>query len=98
MIMSIDVPPFNNFNKDSWDGYGMERRELLELVRGRGIRDVAFLTGDIHTFFAGEVGVNGRGPDSVATEFVGGSITSLGIPETISELAGGLAARAAASS
>ena len=90
MVMSIDVPPFNNFNKDSWDGYGVERRELLEFVRGRDIRDLTFLTGDIHTFFAGEVGVNGRGPDSVATEFVAGSITSHGIPETISELAGGL--------
>jgi alkaline phosphatase D len=90
MVMSIDVPPFQSFNKDSWDGYGVERRELLELVRGRGIRDLTFITGDIHTFFAGEVGVNGRGPASVATEFVGGSITSLGIPEEIGNTAGGL--------
>ncbi len=48
-----------------------------------GIPNVSFLTGDIHTFFAGDVGVDGRGPESYATEFVGGSITSLGVPETV---------------
>jgi phosphodiesterase/alkaline phosphatase D-like protein len=59
----------------------VERREILEHVSSRGVQDIAFLTGDIHTFFAGEVGTDGRGPESVATEFVGGSISSLGIPE-----------------
>jgi hypothetical protein len=29
------------------------------------------------------VGTDGRGPESVATEFVGGSISSLGIPESV---------------
>ncbi len=52
-------------------------------IASNGIRDVSFLTGDIHTFFAGDVGIDGRGPESHATEFVGGSITSLGIPETV---------------
>ena len=83
MIQSLDAPPGNPINKDSWDGYGVERRDVLGHVEARGIQNLAFLTGDIHTFFAGEVGVDGRGPESVATEFVGGSITSLGIPETI---------------
>ena len=83
MIESLDAPPGNPINKDSWDGYGVERREVLGHVEQKGVQNLAFLTGDIHTFFAGEVGVDGRGPDSVATEFVGGSITSLGIPETI---------------
>jgi alkaline phosphatase D len=83
MVMALDTAQGQPINKDSWDGYGVERREIMEFIRARNIRDVAFLTGDIHTFFAGEVGVNGRGPGSLATEFVGGSITSLGIPETI---------------
>jgi hypothetical protein len=34
------------------------------------------------------VGVNGRGPASVATEFVGGSVTSLGVPETVNSTTG----------
>ena len=83
MIMRLEVGPESAITKDSWDGYGRERRELLEFVRAKGIRNLSFLTGDIHTFFAGDVGINGRGPDYVATEFVGGSITSGGFPETL---------------
>ena len=85
MIMALDSAPGQPINKDQWDGYGVERREILQHVADRGIKDVAFVTGDIHTFFAGDVGVNGRGPGSVATEFVAGSITSLGIPEIVQD-------------
>jgi phosphodiesterase/alkaline phosphatase D-like protein len=88
MIMGLDTAPGAQINKDSWDGYGVDRRDLLEYLRANGIGDVSFLTGDIHTFFAGDVGTNGRGPDSVATEFVGGSVTSLGIPETVQSTTG----------
>jgi alkaline phosphatase D len=88
MIMALDTISGAPINKDSWDGYGAERRDLLGYVRDQAIKNVSFLTGDIHTFFAGDVGVNGRGPDSVATEFVGGSLTSLGIPETIASTTG----------
>jgi alkaline phosphatase D len=88
MAMSIDALPGNPINKDSWDGYGVERRDLLGHVQSRGIRNLSFLVGDIHTFFAGDVGVNGRGPGSVATEFVSGAITSQGIPEQIGKLLG----------
>ena len=84
MMMSLDIGGAPA-NKDSWDGYGGERREILEHVAERGAQDIAFLTGDIHAFFAGEVGVDGRGPESVATDFVGGSISSLGVGETVEE-------------
>jgi alkaline phosphatase D len=91
MIMSLDIVAGAGLsNKDSWDGYGVERKDLLGYIRETGVANVSFLTGDVHTFFAGDVGLNGRGPDSVATEFVGGSVTSLGLPETISATAGGV--------
>lgn len=83
MMMSLDAPPGSGVNRDQWDGYAAERQEILGHLQTRGVKDIAFATGDIHTFFAGEVGVDGRGPESVATEFVGGSITSLGIPESV---------------
>ena len=77
---------------DQWDGYGAERREILEHVAANGIENVALLTGDIHTFFAGRVTPTGRqaagSPAPVATEFVAGSITSLGIPETVAGITG----------
>ena len=83
MIMSLELSQGAQITKDSWDGYGVERRELMSYIASNGIPNVSFLTGDIHTFFAGDVGVDGRGPESYATEFVGGSITSLGVPETV---------------
>jgi alkaline phosphatase D len=85
MVMSLDVPARSPANPDQWDGYAAERRELLEHCAARGVRDVAFLTGDIHTFFAGNVTPSGRegvppvDGVPVATEFVGGSMTSEGI-------------------
>jgi len=83
MIMSLELAQGAQITKDSWDGYGVERRELMTHIAARGIPNVSFLTGDIHTFFAGDVGLDGRGPESYATEFVGGSVTSLGVPETV---------------
>jgi alkaline phosphatase D len=91
MICSLDAPPHNPLNTDSWDGYGAERQELVDYIGSQAISDVTFVTGDIHTFFAGDVTRTGRqsvrgeddtdpvnGP-SRATEFVGGAITSPGI-------------------
>ena len=84
MIMSLDGPPRNEINKDQWDGYAAERAEILDHVAATGTSDVTFITGDIHTFFAGNVTASGRqglptDPAAVATEFVGGAVTSKGI-------------------
>jgi alkaline phosphatase D len=54
---------------------------MLEHIRSRAIKDVVFVTGDIHTFIAGDVRTNLGAGESVAVEFVGGSITSRGIGE-----------------
>jgi alkaline phosphatase D len=79
MAMAFDSAPGQTVNVDGWDGYGRERREVLEALRGAGTKNLTFITGDVHTFFAGTVHVNGRiTTPAVGTEFVGGSITSLG--------------------
>ena len=86
MFMVLDAPARNPVNPDQWDGYKAERQELMNLVRNNGIENVSFVTGDIHTFFAGEVTPSGRQPDprgAVATEFVGGSMTSEGIADAV---------------
>jgi alkaline phosphatase D len=67
---------------DSWQGYPREREELLTYIRDQQIKDVVFVTGDIHTFIAGDVRTNLGDGDTVAVEFVGGSITSQGLGET----------------
>ena len=76
-------------NFDSWQGYRVEREELLAHIQGRGIKDVVFVTGDIHTFIAGDVRTQKSRGASVALEFVGGSITSPSLGETDLPIGGG---------
>jgi alkaline phosphatase D len=74
---------------DSWQGYPREREELLQHLAQRGIKDVVFLAGDVHTVVAGDVCTGmGAGP-SVAVEFASGSITSASVGETNYRLPGG---------
>jgi alkaline phosphatase D len=89
MITSLDAPPGNPLNTDSWDGYGAERAELIDFLGTAGITDVSFVTGDIHTYFAGNVTRSGRntpidGPVR-ATEFVCGAVTSPGIVDRVAD-------------
>ncbi len=84
MLAGLDLPPGVQLNADQWDGYADERRIIGERLLAAGVRDVTTITGDIHTFFAGTVTTTGRtGGTPFATEFVGGSITSGGINETL---------------
>ena len=89
-IMPTRVLGGANFTYDTWIGYPREREELLTFIRDRQIKDVVFVTGDIHTFIAGDVktgdGVTG---DTVATEFVGGSVTSQSLGEIDLDAGGG---------
>lgn len=63
---------------DTWDGYQGERRELVTLVDESGLDNVVVLTGDDHSFWAGQVRRDYDDPAShpVLSEFVCGAITS----------------------
>src|SRR3954452_15632358 len=89
MMMNTKVGPATYLSFDSWQGYHAEREELLAHIQAKGIRDVVFVTGDIHTFFAGDVRTADSTGQTVALEFVGGSITSQGLGETDLDLGGG---------
>ena len=71
-------------NPDQWDGYPADRTEILTHLASKRIDDVAFLTGDIHIYMANHLVHQGR---SVATEYIGGSVTSSGIPEDLNGVA-----------
>lgn len=88
MIMPVKTGPTTYFGFDSWQGYPGERREALTHIKNGNIQDVVFLTGDIHTYAAGDVQIDENG-ESVATEIVGGSITSQGLGEGNIDLGGG---------
>lgn len=80
MMMALDLPPGQAVGVDSWDGYGVERRRVLERLADRGVRDVVSLVGDVHTFFAGELRTDGRSSGRpLGTEFVGTSVSHDGI-------------------
>ena len=63
---------------DGWDGYPAARRRLLDAVAASPVRDTLVLGGDVHSFWAANLE---RDRAVVATEFVGGSITSQGPAE-----------------
>ncbi len=79
MVQRLLFTKTTYFILDSWQGYPTERNELLGHIKRRKIEDVVFVTGDIHTFFAGDVKARDSDRRPVATEFVGGAISSRGI-------------------
>jgi alkaline phosphatase D len=67
---------------DGWDGYPAARRRLLESVAASPVKDTLVLGGDVHSFWATDLKTDFARAEApvVATEFVGGSITSQGPP------------------
>lgn len=66
------------FNADAWDGYQAERDLVTNFLADERVADVAFLTGDIHSFWQSDV-VRDYDEDNspvVAQEYVCGSISS----------------------
>lgn len=65
---------------DGWDGYPLERQELLSFLRANAIKNVVVLTGDIHAHFAGVLVDNFDAPVAnrvpVATELITAGISS----------------------
>jgi alkaline phosphatase D len=82
MIMNTKAGPATYLGFDSWQGYHTEREELLAHIQSKGIKDVVFVTGDIHTFVAGDVRTQDSTGQTVALEFVGGSVSSRGLGES----------------
>ena len=88
-MMPTKVLGGSYYTFDGWQGYPQEREELLAHIKDKAIKDVVFVTGDIHTFIAGDVRTKLGDGETVATEFVGGSITSQGLGEVDLDAGGG---------
>jgi phosphodiesterase/alkaline phosphatase D-like protein len=80
-------------NPDAWDGHQAERDAILDAIAGPdpanpAIDNVVWITGDVHAFIANNLPTRfdqvrytaGQTPP-VSTEYVGGSVTSPGIPD-----------------
>ena len=68
------------YSMDKWTSCEVERRKLIEFMHEREVRNPVILTGDIHTNWANEIILDSNDVESisVATEFVGTSISSSG--------------------
>jgi alkaline phosphatase D len=68
---------------DGWDGYPASRRRLLDFIEARKIANPVVIGGDVHTFNVNDLKRDFDDPASptVASEFVGTSITSQSGPQ-----------------
>lgn len=84
MVMATRLPGNVPAQVDAWDGYAYERKQILDFILDNNVQNVVALTGDIHTFFAGTAYTTGDKATGRAAfpEFVGGSATSHGLPES----------------
>jgi len=66
---------------DGWDGYPAGRQRILSQIAEQKIEDVVVVGGDIHSFWVADLKQDFGDPSSptVATEFVGTSVTSDGV-------------------
>jgi alkaline phosphatase D len=67
---------------EGWDGYPATRQRILDAMVQTRLRNPVFLGGDIHSFWTTDLKADFNNPSSptIATEFVGTSITSDGPP------------------
>jgi alkaline phosphatase D len=70
------------FSTDDWDGYPANRTRLLKRIQQSQVSNPVVIGGDIHSFFANDLKLDFDNPASpvIATEFVGTSISSYGVP------------------
>jgi alkaline phosphatase D len=68
------------FWTDDWNGYPATRDRLLHHIRDARVKNPVVIGGDIHSFWANDLKLDFADPTSptVATEFIGTSITSFG--------------------
>ncbi|KQW63516.1 alkaline phosphatase [Variovorax sp. Root411] len=71
--------PEHGYWMDGWDGYAAARARLLDGLAAHKARggNALVVSGDVHAFWAADLRREPQGP-AIATEFVGGAITSEG--------------------
>ena len=89
LMAQVDRTPGEgrSFWTDGWDGYPVARERLLGRVAGRRAANPVVIGGDLHTNIVADLKADFDDPASpvVATEFVGTSISSQGIPQKVIE-------------
>jgi alkaline phosphatase D len=70
---------------DGWGGYQAARTRMLQAIDQTGLRNPVMFTGDLHAFLTADLKADFRDPKSrtIASEFVAGSVTSDGAPDSM---------------
>ena len=91
MMASFDelAGPAQGYWSDGWDGYVAARSRILRYIADRRPPNPVVLGGDIHCYFVNDLKADFADPasETLATEFVGTSITSLPGPVDLFERA-----------
>jgi alkaline phosphatase D len=75
IISSVAIQQLFANPYDAWEGYGAERSEILNFIRDNGIKNVIFLTTDLHLNLMNEVFVDRfSDPSPIASEVITGPI------------------------
>lgn len=84
LMAQLDEQPGEGqgFWTDGWDGYLSERDRILRFIQQQKIANPVVIGGDIHSFWVTDLKSDFNDPKSpvVASEFVGTSISSSGVP------------------
>jgi alkaline phosphatase D len=88
VINEVPMQQYYVLPYDRWEGYGAERREILDFVRAHDIRNVIFLTTDTHASLINQVFVDRfADPAPLATEVVTGPIATFTFQQEAEALA-----------
>jgi alkaline phosphatase D len=75
VISSVSIQQTFAFPYDGWEGYGAERSEVLNFIRDNGIKNVIFLTTDLHLNLINEVFIDRfTDPSPIAYEVITGPV------------------------
>ncbi|MBI3044822.1 MAG: alkaline phosphatase D family protein [Betaproteobacteria bacterium] len=79
--------PGQSFWTDGWDGYPKSRDALLGFIAAKRVANPVVIGGDVHMSVVADLKSDFDDPKApvVATEFVGTSITSQGLPQKVLE-------------
>lgn len=94
MMAAIDRDPESGerFSVDQWPGYDASRRRMMDMLSQPNVSNPIVLTGDIHANYVNDLRVNCDRPEepTIATEFVGTSITSGGDGQLVPDAHAGM--------
>jgi len=89
IINEVAISEFFALPYDHWEGYAAEREELLNFIISNNIKNVVFLTGDLHANLIGDVVLNRfMAPIPIANEIIAGPIAQVTLFERLEDQLG----------